>query len=72
MDKHAYLIIANNNWDQLLLQLQLLDHEKNDIFLMIDAKSKFNDEIKLKTALRYSKLIFVDRMKIFWGGIRRF
>lgn len=72
MDKHAYLIIANNNWDQLLLQLQLLDHEKNDIFLMIDAKAKFNDEIKLKTALRYSKLIFVDRMKIFWGGIRRF
>ena len=30
--KHAYLIIAHNNWKQLSLLLSVLDDERNDIF----------------------------------------
>lgn len=39
MSKHAYLIVAHNNWNILDTQLKLIDNEKNDIFLFIDKKS---------------------------------
>ena len=38
--KHAYLIIAHNNWKQLSLLLSVLDDERNDIYIHIDKKSK--------------------------------
>jgi len=38
MNKHAYLIIAHGNWVILEKLLNLLDDEKNDIYLHIDAK----------------------------------
>ena len=31
--KHAYLIIAHNNWKQLSLLLSVLDDERNDCLL---------------------------------------
>ena len=34
--KHAYLIIAHNNWKQLSLLLSVLDDERNDIYIHID------------------------------------
>ena len=36
MDRHAYLIMAYNNWDLLKKLLILLDDERNDIFVHID------------------------------------
>lgn len=32
MRKHAYLIMAHNNFEQLKFLLGLLDDERNDIF----------------------------------------
>ena len=32
--KHAYLIIAHNNWKQLSLLLSVLDDERNDIYIL--------------------------------------
>lgn len=37
--KHAYLIIANRNPGQLQNLLNTIDDYRNDIYLLIDAKS---------------------------------
>lgn len=39
MKKHAYLIIAHDNWKILEKLLILLDDKRNDIYLHIDRKS---------------------------------
>lgn len=38
-EKHAYLIIAHDNWKILEKLLILLDDKRNDIYLHIDRKS---------------------------------
>lgn len=43
MKKHAYLIMAHNNWKILEKLLILLDDKRNDIYLHIDLKSDFID-----------------------------
>ena len=40
MKKHAYLIIANRNPNQLKMLLSVLDDSRNDIYLYIDNKSR--------------------------------
>lgn len=39
-DKHAYLIMAHNEFDILEKQLRLLDDYRNDIYIHIDKKVK--------------------------------
>lgn len=34
--KHAYLVMARSNWNQLATLLNLLDDPRNDIYLHID------------------------------------
>ncbi len=38
MKKHAYLIMAHNNFDQLAMLCRLLNDERNDLYVMIDSK----------------------------------
>ena len=38
--KHAYLIIAHNEFEVLKRLISALDHEANDIYVHIDAKVK--------------------------------
>lgn len=68
--KHAYLIIANNKFDQLAYLLELLDDTRNDIFLMIDGKSDLQpDKIKLlRRSISKASLYFSNRINIFWGS----
>ena len=40
MDKHAYLIMAHNNFGILEKLLMLLDDQRNDIYIHIDKKVK--------------------------------
>ena len=65
--KHAYLIIAHNNFNQLKKLIELLDYEENDIYIHLDKKSKLNVE-ELKKYVKKSKLIFTKRIKVSWGG----
>jgi len=69
-EKHAYLIIANNKFNQLAYLLELLDDARNDIFLMIDGKSDLQpDKIKLlRNSVIKAHLYFSDRINIYWGG----
>ena len=36
MYKHAYCIMAHNNWAQLQMLIDCLDDKRNDIFLHVD------------------------------------
>ena len=52
--KHAYMIMAHNEWDILKKLITLLDNEKNDIFVHIDKKVKTFPELKTtKSTLRF-------------------
>lgn len=65
MNKHAYLIIAHSNIDQLKILIQLIDDERNDIYLMFDKKNKSLSDIDIST--NHSKIFFVKQVNIFWG-----
>lgn len=68
-DKHAYCIMAHGKWGQLQMLLNVLDDERNDIYLHIDAKS-LNDLKKsggVKT--RYSGLIITESIDVRWSDI---
>ncbi|SHI82400.1 beta-1,6-N-acetylglucosaminyltransferase [Parasporobacterium paucivorans] len=67
MGKHAYLIMAHGKFDQLKILLDLLDDPRNDIFLHIDRKAQFDNDMLLPN-LRYSKVFIVTRTSVTWGG----
>lgn len=64
--RHAYLIMAHDNLGQLRKLLSLLDDERNDIYLHIDAAADFSPDC-LKNAVQSSKLTAVDRIPVFWA-----
>lgn len=67
MHKHAYLIIAHNQFELLETIIKMLDDERNDIYVHIDAKvNDFDFEYFSKLTV-YSKIIFTPRIKITWG-----
>ncbi len=68
MKKHAFLVMAHSNPDQLRTLLSLLDHPRGDIFLHIDRKADFSGEA-FSSVLKHSRLFVVDRQRIGWGGL---
>lgn len=66
--KHAYLIIAHKNIDQIQLLLSTIDDERNDIFLHIDAKAQKEGGSPLSFTTQRSQLILVPPIKVSWGG----
>ena len=76
MNRHAYLIMAHNNFPLLLDLIELLDHERNEIYLHIDKKvpeaefARLKEECarqKQERALK-SPLHFTERISVHWGG----
>ncbi len=68
--KHAFLIMAHSNFEQLKLLLKKLDHKDNMFYIHIDAKAEFNDTDakNIKNACVYSPIEFIKRSKAVWGG----
>ncbi len=65
ISKHAYLIMAHDNWTILSKLLQLLDDPRHDIFLHIDAKS---DTANLEIPrLQYSGLTKIEPKPVYWA-----
>lgn len=65
--KHAYLIIAHNEFNILEKTIKLLDDERNDIFIHIDKKVKnFNFE-EFKKIAKKSNIYFSKRTDVRWG-----
>ena len=63
--KHAYCILAHNNFTQLSNLLQLLDDDRNDIYLHIDKKTTWGYEY----VCNYSSICYVDSIDVAWGDI---
>lgn len=53
-NKHAYLIIAHNKFEQLAFLVSLLDYKHHDIYILVDKKSDFSAEVKIRL-LRWRK-----------------
>lgn len=66
--KHAYLIIAHSNFKILKIMLEMIDDERNDIYLLIDKKTKNIKIYEIIDVVKKSKIYVLDRMKINWGG----
>ena len=68
-NKHAYLIMAHNNFEILKKIIVLLDNEKNDIFIHIDKKVKNIDIRQFEKIAKKSKVkVLNNRIDIHWGG----
>lgn len=66
--KHAYLIVAHNNFSILKVLLKLLDDTRNDLFIHIDKKIKVFDFNDYKNQCTFSSVYFIgDRIDVRWG-----
>lgn len=67
--KHAYMVIAHNNFEQLGTLLSLLDDKRNDIFVHIDEKVRDFEKLKreLLCNVKLSSLKFIPRLRVTWG-----
>lgn len=68
MNKHAYLIIAHNNFYILEKLIKLLDDERNDIYIHIDKKVKEFDFEYFINICKKSNINFIKRNKVYWGS----
>lgn len=62
--KHAYLIMAHNNFETLKKIIQCYDDEKNDIFIHINKSSKEWSPSLIEGSVEKAKLHFVNRVKV--------
>lgn len=62
--KHAYLLMAHANFEQLQTLIGLLDDARNDIYLHIDKKAK---NVPAFTA-KYSQIHLIEPINVVWGG----
>ena len=70
--KHAFLIIAHKNLNQVAQLIHFLDHENNEIFIHIDSKVSDYTAISNEGICHNSKLHIYQHVSIVWGGIARF
>lgn len=66
MNKHAYLIIAHNQFEILKYLLKKLDFEYHDFYILIDKKCNF-DKNEFNNIVKYSKIYWVNRINVYWG-----
>lgn len=66
--KHAYMIIAHNNFEILEKQLCLLDSENADFYIHMDIKTKDFDFDRFAAIPKKSKVFYTERTNVQWGG----
>lgn len=62
--KHAYLILAHNEFQILETLIRLIDDERNDIYVHFDAKIEHLPKL---TARASNLFILENRIRVFWG-----
>ena len=65
--RHAYLIMAYNNWRQLRMLVELLDDGRNDIFIHVDKRAGEFPREEIASAARFSGLTFIPRKNVYWA-----
>lgn len=66
--KHAYLVVAHHQFDILIKTIKILDDENNDFYIHIDKKSSNVPFEDIVNAAKHSKVTFISRMNVNWGG----
>ena len=64
--KHAYLILAHNEWDLLRTLISCIDDERNDIFVHIDSKVWDLPELHAEKA---GLFMVENRVDVRWGDL---
>lgn len=67
-DKHAYLVIAHKNDLTFQTLLQMIDDERNDIFIHMDEKNTEYDIELVRKNIKYSQVFHSSRTNVNWGG----
>lgn len=68
MGRHAYLVLAHNKMNQLEVLLKVLDHELNDIFVLLDCKTQGVDLDALRRSVSMGRLFMLpDKIDVQWG-----
>ncbi len=66
--KHAFLIIAHRNWNQLVFLLKQLDDERNDIYIHIDSKVNNIPYKLINSSVKKSNIKVLKKYKVYWGS----
>lgn len=66
--KHAYLIMVHKNTYVLDKMLELIDDDRNDIYIHIDKKSKDFNKENILNIVKKSKLYFLDSENVNWAA----
>lgn len=67
--KHAYLIMAHNEFTILEKLIKMLDYENNDIYVHVDKKVKDFSQEHFLGMVQKAHLVFTERISVFWGGV---
>lgn len=65
--RHAYLIVAHNDFDVLKKLILLLDNSRNDIYVHIDKKVVDFDFESFRNLATESSIFFIERLEVSWG-----
>lgn len=65
--KHAVLVLAHGDLSILKLMLNILDDERFDFYIHIDAKSVEFNPNDLDGCTKKAKVFFTERIPVFWG-----
>lgn len=67
--RHAYLIMAYGEYEQLNLLIRTLDYPDNDIYVHIDKKSPKPDMDTITKDVKYSNVQVYQEYKVYWGDV---
>lgn len=66
--KHAYLIIAHNQFEHLKLLVSALDSENNGIFVHVDKKAINFETKKILDVVKHSSITLIEKpISVIWG-----
>ena len=68
MARHAYLVMAHTDFPTLRRLLSVLDDDRNDIYLHVDARAQAPSAAELAGVVRRSRLVLTPRSRVGWGG----
>ena len=66
--RHAFMIMAHNQFEILIKTLHILDDENIDFFIHIDKKCKAFPKDEVLQACNKSRIYFINRISVAWGG----
>lgn len=65
--RHAFIILAYNEWDVLKKTLAYLNHQECDLYLNIDCTTSSMSKVSLLLS-NYSNIKYCSYTKLHWGG----